>query len=679
MKTCAVYFAVLVLNLVIAPRCFAQGKKTQVDLLIINTTVVDVVKKSFLAKKTVAILNGRILAIADSPTGFTAKRRIDGTHLIAIPGFINTHTHLWQHVCKSCFPKESLQVWVRIYNNIHYLTPEQLYMVVLSASGEALLSGITTVSDYASLSFNDYAFDVNARAIADAGLDGAIVYNNPSIFIPDSIKIKEIPLLQEKYKRHFSIWMGFGPLSFYPLPQVYSGIALGNQLGMNFTEHTMENNQEQRDFYDGTKKYLDAYKDNLSKQDADFLTGLLALKRPSNVDGFQQLVSLKTQLLRTDSILKAGPDTLYKPLSDGEKQTLDAIKSERLISPLLLLEYLKGLNNFLSIHSVWPQKEDIGIMQRNKITISHNPESNLYLTSGMAPVDDYLRANLTVSLGTDGAASNDGINMFSAMREMWNVYKIKLMNTHMSKRIEDWDILQSATINGAKALKIDNKTGSLDVGKEADIALVSADELGMAPIRPKNLVSLLIYSGNTRNIKYVISNGKIEVENGKLTGLNESRLALELTKIANDADRAVATGKIWSESIVLTPQNLRSYLYRYRSVRKLDSLHLVLINRLNHPVKIVVASSGAVFGGGTPAVISETTAARFPMNYGNMSFKDGYVLNPNESITVIKRPTRSPPESRIFPYQIISPKGRIERITSSGQLLVLAESRYKPF
>ncbi|EHQ24794.1 amidohydrolase family protein [Mucilaginibacter paludis] len=679
MKRYFFYGLLIISGLFYNGNAFAQPKKRPVDILIKNTTLVDVVNKQILKHKTIAIEKGKIIAITDGSLAYASKKVIDGSRMITLPGFVDTHTHLWQHVCKSCYPKESLQVWIKVYDDIHYLTPAQLYKVVLAASGEALLSGITTVSDYASLSFNDYAFEVNVKAMRDAGLNGAIVYNNPSVFVPDSIKLKEIPVLREKYKKQFDIWMGYGPLSFYHIPQVYSGIVIGNQLNMNFSEHTMENNQEQKDFYDTAKQYYARFGLSINSQDKAFLKALTSLGRPSNVDAYQAMVNLKRQILVSDSLLISKKDTIYKPLNAFEKKSMENLFATRLISPLILLDYLKGLNNFLSIHSVWLQNEDIDILKKYNAAISHNPESNLYLSSGIAPVDDYLRNGINVSLGTDGAASNDGIDMFSAMREMWNVYKIKLSNVQMSKNITDWDILQSATINGAKALKIDKKTGSVDVGKNANITMISANELGLSPIRLKTLISLLIYSANTRNVKTVIANGKLEVEDGKLKNLNENTLATDLTEIANAADLAHDKGKIWSENISLTAQNLATYLYRYRSIRKPDSVKISVSNSLTHPVKLSIIASGAVFGGGTPTVVDSVVAARFPDRYTKTAFKDEFLLMPGDSITVIKESSFTPKGVKTFSYKIISSAAKIERLTGSGQLLILAENRYKKF
>ena len=399
------------------------------DLLIRNVTLVDVVNKKVLTNKTIGVTGDRITSIEDHPTTQTGKTIIDGSNYIALPGFINTHTHLWQHICKACAPKEKLQQWVRIYNPIHYLTPEELYEVVLAASSEAALSGITTVSDYASLGFNDYAFETNARAIEEAGLGGVLVWSNTAIFLPDHIKLAELRRLREANKNQFDIWMGFGGLSFYSLPQVYSGIVIAQKLGMKTTEHTMENIEEQRSLYDALSNYHATYKDRLNSADRMMLEQALALGRPATVDSFDIISREAQQALEIDST--------QNKLTAEQKEILSKLTRQRVISPLPILDYLKALPNYLAIHSVWQQREDIEIMQRNNVSISHNPESNMYLSSGIAPISNYLKSGITVSLGTDGAASNDGINFFSAMREMWNLYKIDYMNTDVTRSFEE--------------------------------------------------------------------------------------------------------------------------------------------------------------------------------------------------------------------------------------------------
>ncbi|CAF3059616.1 unnamed protein product, partial [Rotaria sp. Silwood2] len=422
------------------------------DLLIYNSTVIDVVNKQILTNRNIGIVNGKITTINNLfPTKDlldNAKEKIDGSYLIALPGFVNTHTHLWQHVSKSYSPKEPLQTWLEIYKPIHYLTKDELSDVVLAASCEALLSGITTVSDYASLALNDYGFETNAESISKAGLTGVVIWNNPGFFFHDEIKLKEIERLKIKYQNKLHLWMGFGPLSFHSIPAVYSGIVIAKQLNMSTTEHTMENIQEQRDFYNATIEYLNQYK-HLNLVDEEILYNLTNLLPPANADAYEQLLRTAQQILKFDTILQN--NTSYKKLTETERKLLASLEYKRRISPLILLDYFKILKNHLAIHSVWLQDEDINILKRNNMSISHNPESNMYLTSGIAPIDSYLRANVLITIGTDGAASNDGINFFSAMKAMWNVYKISLMNTEISKTFDEWNIIQAATINGAKA------------------------------------------------------------------------------------------------------------------------------------------------------------------------------------------------------------------------------------
>ena len=635
-----------------------------VDVIIKNTTVVDVVNKDILYHKTLILNKGKIFAVANSESGYTAKRNIDGSKFVAIPGFINTHTHLWQHICKSCVPNESLQKWIRIYKAIHCLNERELRTVVLAASSEAALSGITTVSDYASLSFNDFGFDVNADAIKDAGLGGVIVWNNPSIFLPDKIKLKKILELQKKYKGTFNIWMGQGPLSFYSLPQVYSGIRIAQLLHMDVTEHTMENNQEQKDLYDDLSDYYKKYKTQLNSEDKTFFGNILAARRPSDVDGYEKLLREAKSILETDNNLKS--DTLYIPLKESEKQLLKSLTVERSISPLVILEYFDILKGFLSIHSVWQEPEDIAIMKRNGISVSHNPESNMYLSSGIAPVKEYLNNQILVSLGTDGSASNDGIDMFSAMREMWNLYKIATLNTEISKNIDAWDILQAATINGAKTLKIDQITGSLDVGKEADLSLISTDELGVSPIRADNLLILLIYSASTKNVKYVFSNGRMLVRDGALQLVDEHKLATNLTKIANAVDIRIKEGKIWSETYQLTDVNIQSVWYKYRSVRTADSFNVTIINKSKIGLHLSIVSSGQTFSGGSPFVVDDQVKARFPEDPEDNAFQEEIVIMPSEKCTISKRR-----KAKEFNIAI---KGNILlRPAAPGQLLLLSK------
>ena len=454
--------------------------------------------------------------------------------------------------------------------------------------------------------------------------------------------------------------MGFGPLSFHSIPKVYSGIVIAKQLNMSTTEHTMENIQEQRDFYNHTVDYLQQYKDfNLT--DEEILHNLTNLTSPSNVDAYEQLLRSAQHILQND--------ISYKRLTDPENQLLASLSYPRRISPLILLDYFQILNNHLAIHSIWLQNQDIDILIRNNMSVSHNPESNMYLTSGIAPIDDYLRRNILITIGTDGAASNDGINFFSAMREMWNSYKINLMNIEISKTFDAWNIIQAGTINGAKALNMDDKIGSIDIGKQADISLIAVNEFGMSPLRLNTMIALLINSANARNVKHVVSNGTILVANGVLTNQNQSELAERLSGIAKDVDLRISTGKVWSEEYIITDKDLApSYWYKYRSIREKDTINLTIQSAENIIMCIVV--SGAVSGGGTATVISEIASERFPEETSPQTFSKPVFLRRNTPLRITKNKNQ-------YEYTIYLGSSIIfaKNSTVSGQLLILALDR----
>lgn len=664
MRTRRPLMLILMICVCLNDHTIAQGNQETSLILIRNCTVTDVVNKKVTVRKNILIKGRQIVSITDKVPIVKAHTTIDGSGLVALPGFVNTHTHLWQHIAKAAYPKGNLQEWVRIYRIIHSLDSVELYKVVKAACKEALLSGITTVSDYASLSFNDYGFGANARAIKDAGIDGVLVWNNPSFFLPDSIKKKEIIRQQKALGKQFPIWMGPGAMSFYPISQVYAGILIATQLNMPITEHVMENMQEQRSFYDTTRWYYNTYAEQLSSKDKEMLARLLHMKRPSPVDGFENISRDAKLILQVDSLQKS--QNYPQLLSESDRAKLSSFSKERLISQIPLYEYFNVLQNFLAIHAVWLQAEDIAIAGKYMMSVSHNPESNLYLSSGMAPMYEYLHEGMLVTLGTDGAASNDGINFFSAMKAMWNMYKIRLLNANISGKLDEWEILRAATINGAKALGMDAKTGSIEVGKEADILLVSTRDLGMSPFNISRLIALLVYSADTRNVKHVISNGKLMVNNGRLIGTKEIKLSEELTTIASAGEKRMESGKLWTRTYSLTQQSVPDYWFKYRSIRISDSVYVTIKNNTHKQLRISIMTSAATFGGGQPVVASQEVKDRFPLNQDPFSFSESITILNGEEIQVVK--TRGN-------YNIqITHNGNIKKkVTKSGQLLVLAE------
>src|SRR5260370_10699685 len=124
----------------------------------------------------------------------------------------------------------------------------------------------------------------------------------------------------------------------------------------------------------------------------------------------------------------------------------------------------------LAAHGVWVTDDDIAILKRHAVGVAHNPESNMKLASGAAPIARYLAAGVEVGLGTDGAASNNDLDMIESMRQASFLAKL---STRDPTAVPAQTALDMATIGGARALQMDRLVGSLEAGKRADLITVS--------------------------------------------------------------------------------------------------------------------------------------------------------------------------------------------------------------
>jgi 5-methylthioadenosine/S-adenosylhomocysteine deaminase len=185
-------------------------------------------------------------------------------------------------------------------------------------------------------------------------------------------------------------------------------------------------------------------------------------------------------------------------------------------------------------HGVWVDAADRKILRSHQVAVSHNPESNMKLASGIAPVPEYLAAGITVGLGTDGAASNNDLDMFEAMRFAAFLHKVKTGDPQV---IPAATALEMATLGGAKALGLEKQVGSLEVGKRADLAVVSMASARQTPLYDP--VSHLVYASRGDDVRTVIVNGKVLMRDRKMLTLDEPAILAEARKIANTVRAAV--------------------------------------------------------------------------------------------------------------------------------------------
>lgn len=224
-------------------------------------------------------------------------------------------------------------------------------------------------------------------------------------------------------------------------------------------------------------------------------------------------------LRRISNLAKELDIGLHIHLSETKKEVEDSYNQYGK-SPIKLSEEL-GLfeNHTLAAHCVHIDDEDIKILLDNNVYPINNPGSNLKLASGFSPVDKMLKKGVKVSLGTDGASSNNNLNMFKEMNLAALINKaINLDALSVSAR----DAINMATINGAYALNWEDEIGSIEVGKKADLILVDISGSNYYPRH--NIESQIAYSSNGKDVNTVIIDGEIIYKNKEFIKLDIERV-----------------------------------------------------------------------------------------------------------------------------------------------------------
>lgn len=197
------------------------------------------------------------------------------------------------------------------------------------------------------------------------------------------------------------------------------------------------------------------------------------------------------------------------------------------------VEHLEKLGFFqrsaLVAHAVHVNDEEIHLLKEHDVRVSHNPMSNLKLASGVAPIPRMLEHGLTVGLGTDGAASNNHLDMFEEMRIASLVQKGVTGNP---LALPATTMLRMATLDGAKALFRDHETGSLEVGKAADFIMLDPKQNRLLPAHQHS--SMLVYSASGAEVSHMYVDGRCLMWNGELLTLDEEQIRREVARVIHE-------------------------------------------------------------------------------------------------------------------------------------------------
>ena len=207
-------------------------------------------------------------------------------------------------------------------------------------------------------------------------------------------------------------------------------------------------------------------------------------------------------------------------VSETQKEIED-VSNEKGLRPFEYLDSIGFLGpDVVCAHCVWLNDNEIDIIKKNDVKISHNPCSNMKLASGIAPISKLLENDICVSIGTDGASSNNNLDLIEELKTASLLQKVSILDP---KVLTSDEAIAIGTINGAKALGLDDEIGSIEVGKKADLILIDTNNANMVP-DSSNLSSNIIYSANGSNVDTTICNGQILMENKKLTTLDEQEI-----------------------------------------------------------------------------------------------------------------------------------------------------------
>jgi 5-methylthioadenosine/S-adenosylhomocysteine deaminase len=445
--------------------------------LIRNPLIVVMNDDNDVVEKGSIVIDGNRLSFVGPAEGTPAgpfDRTIEAERMIAMPGMVNAHCHSPANLVRGMMPSKPLEIWRAYYRaSLRDMRDEDFYASALLGGMEMLKNGATTVLDHfaGNASCRFMGAGAAIRAMRDLGLRHVA-----SLTITDKNYEDTIPLGQTDSSLNAEI------------ERMSASEARTTQAWLDECEAFIET-------FHAPEKLTTACPGPSAVQRCtdELLTQSAAMARKRNLPMHIHLAETKAQAVMGQQIY--GTSLL---------KHLDAIG-------------VLGSNLSLA-HSIWIEESDVELFAKRGATPVHNPASNLRIGSGLAKVKEFLAAGVNVGLGTDGAASNDGQNMFDAVRLAALIHN--QAGTDFNRWVAPAQALTMATRHGARAFGID--AGTLAPGKLADIVLLRRDRTAFTPLN--DVVSQLVFCENGSDVDTVIVNGEVVVESGRLAKIDEGEV-----------------------------------------------------------------------------------------------------------------------------------------------------------
>jgi 5-methylthioadenosine/S-adenosylhomocysteine deaminase len=445
--------------------------------LIRNPLIVVMNDDNDVVEKGSIVIDGNRLSFVGPAEGTPAgpfDRTIEAERMIAIPGMVNAHCHSPANLVRGMMPSKPLEIWRAYYRaSLRDMRDEDFYASALLGGMEMLKNGATTVLDHFAGNATCRFMGVGAaiQAMRDLGLRHVA-----SLTVTDKNYEDTIPLGRTDAGLHAEI------------QRMSAGEAKTTKTWLDECEEFIE-------AFHAPARLTTACPGPSAVQRCtdELLIGCAEIARKKNLPMHIHLAETKAQAVQGRSIY-------------GHS----------------LLQHLESLGivgaNLSCAHSIWIEDADVELFAKRGATPVHNPASNLRIGSGLAKVKEFLAAGVKVGLGTDGSASNDGQNMFDAVRLAVLIHN--QAGTDFNQWVTPAQALAMATRNGARAFGLD--AGMLARGKLADIVLLRRDRAAFTPLN--DVMSQLAFCENGSDVDTVIVNGEVVVESGRLAKIDEGEV-----------------------------------------------------------------------------------------------------------------------------------------------------------
>jgi 5-methylthioadenosine/S-adenosylhomocysteine deaminase len=445
--------------------------------LIRNALIVTMNEQNDVIEKGSIVLDGkRISYIGPAewlPPG-PFEKIIDAGRMIAMPGMVNAHCHSPANLVRGMMPSKPLEIWRAYYRaSLRDMRDEDFYASALLGGMEMLKNGSTTVLDHfaGNAACRFMGAGAAIQAMRDLGLRHVAALTITDKNYEDTIPLGDTaPALGDEIKR------------------------------MSASEA-----KSTKAWLDECEEFVEAF--HAPEKLTTACPGPSAVQRCSD-----ELLTGAAQIAARKNL------PMHIHLAETKAQAVQGSK----IYGRSLLQHLESLGiigaNLSCAHSIWIEDEDVALFARHRATPVHNPASNLRIGSGLAKVKEFLKAGVRVALGTDGSASNDGQNMFDAMRLAALIHN--QAGTDFNQWVTPLQALAMATRNGARAFGLD--AGAIATGNLADLVLLRRETAAFTPLN--DVVGQIVFCENGSDVDTVIVNGEIVVEAGRLTKVDEKEV-----------------------------------------------------------------------------------------------------------------------------------------------------------